>query len=159
MQSQEGCRKLNSWSSLNQQNNSGKEPAKEDITNNSFELLQTIKDLKTEMETVKKENERILRAQEELNQILLKKFYNEEKDKQIESDTTSYQHKSKRSKHSKIESNSSSEINGNSHRKKHQNSSDSSESNYRSRKNKYKPSEEISGEFKKKFLSEKSYEE
>ena len=54
------------------------------------------------METVKKQNERILRAQEELNQILLEKFHNEEKDKQIESDTTSYQHKSKRSKHSKI---------------------------------------------------------
>ena len=52
---------------LNEQNNFGKEPAKEDITNNSFELLQTVKDIKTEMETVKKENERILRAQEELN--------------------------------------------------------------------------------------------
>ena len=47
---------------LTEQNNSGKEPAKEDITNNSYELLQTVKDLKTEMETVKKENERILRA-------------------------------------------------------------------------------------------------
>ena len=41
------------------------------------------------MEIVKKENERILRAQEELNQILLEKFYNEEKDKSIEYDTTS----------------------------------------------------------------------
>ena len=61
----------------------------------------------------------------------------------------SYQHKSKMSKHSKIESSSSSEINGNSHRKKHQTSSDSSESNYRSRKKKYKPYEDISGEFKK----------
>ena len=71
------------------------------------------------METVKKENEIILRVEEELNQILLEKFHNEEKDKHVESDTTSYQHKSKRSKHSKIESSSSSEINGNSHRKKH----------------------------------------
>ena len=96
------------------------------------------------METVKKENKRILRAQEELNQTLLEKFYNEEKDKQIESDTVSYQRKSKRLKNSKIESNSSSEINGNSHQKKHQYSSDSSESNYRSRKKKYKPYEEIS---------------
>ena len=50
------------------------------------------------METVKKENERILRAQEELNQILMERFYNEEKDKQIESDTMSNQHKGKRSK-------------------------------------------------------------
>ena len=49
-------------SPLNEQNNSGKEPVKEDITNNSSELLQIVKDLKTEMETVKKENERILRA-------------------------------------------------------------------------------------------------
>ena len=37
------------------------------ITNNSLELLQTVKELSTEMEIVKKENERILRAQEELN--------------------------------------------------------------------------------------------
>ena len=106
-------------SPLNKQINFGKEPVKEDITNNSYELLQTVKDLKTEMETVKKENERILRAQEEKNQILMEKFYNEEKDKQIESNTMSYQHKSKRSKYSKIESNSSFEINGNLHRKKH----------------------------------------
>ena len=125
------------------------EPTKEDITNNSYELLQIVKDLKTEMEIVKKENERILRAQEELNQILLEMFYNKEKDKQIESNTMSYQHKSKRSKHSKIESISSSEINGDTHRKKHKYSNDSSESNYRSRKKKYKPYEEISGEFKK----------
>ena len=41
-------------SPLNEQINSGKEPAKEDINNNSSELLQTVKDLKTEMETVKK---------------------------------------------------------------------------------------------------------
>ena len=33
------------------------------------------------MEIVKKENERILRAQEELNQILMEKFESEEKDK------------------------------------------------------------------------------
>ena len=61
-------------SPLNEQINSTKEPAKEDITNNSSELLQIVNDLKTEMEIVKKENERILRAQEKLNQILLEKF-------------------------------------------------------------------------------------
>ena len=43
----------------------------EDLTTNSLELLQTVKDLKTEMESVKRENERILRAEEELNQILI----------------------------------------------------------------------------------------
>ena len=134
---------------LNEQNNFEREPVKEDITNNSSKLLQTVKDLKIKMETVKKENERILRAQEELNKILLEKFSNGKKDKQIESDTTCYQHKSKKSKYSKSESNSSSEINSNSYRKKHQYSSDSRKSNYRSRKKKYKPYEEISGEFKK----------
>ena len=100
------------------------------------------------METVKKVNERILRAQEELNQILLEKFQSEGKDKQIGSDNMSYQHKSKKSKHSKIESSSSSEIYGDLHRKNCQYSSDSSEDNYHSRKKKFKPYEEISGEFK-----------
>ena len=37
------------------------------LTTNSSELLQTVKDLKSKMESVKQENERILRAQEELN--------------------------------------------------------------------------------------------
>ena len=95
------------------------------------------------METVKKENERILRAQEELNQILMEKVQSEGKDKHIGSKNTSYQHKSKKSKHSKIESCSSSEIYGDSYRKNHQYSSDSSEDNYQSRKGKYKPYEEI----------------
>ena len=101
------------------------------------------------MDTVEKENEIILRAQEELNQILLEKFYNEEKDKQIESDTMSCQHKSKKSKYSKIESSSSYKINGHSHRKKHQYSSDSSESNYRSREKKFNPYEDIFWDFKR----------
>ena len=33
----------------------------EDLTTNFSELLQTVKDLKTEMESIKRENERILR--------------------------------------------------------------------------------------------------
>ena len=41
-------------SPLNEQNNYVKEPAKEDITNKLFELLQTVKGLKTEMEIVEK---------------------------------------------------------------------------------------------------------
>ena len=49
-------------SPLNELNNFEIELVKEDIINNSFELLQTVKDLKNEMETIKKENERILRA-------------------------------------------------------------------------------------------------
>ena len=64
----------NEGSPLREQSNSRKEPVKEEITNNSSGMLQTVKELKTEMETVKKENERILRGQEELNQILMDKF-------------------------------------------------------------------------------------
>ena len=50
------------------------------------------------METVKKENERILRAQQELNQILMENFQSKERDKQIGYEDMSYQHKSKKSK-------------------------------------------------------------
>ena len=100
------------------------------------------------METVKKENEIILRAQEELNQILMEKFQSEGKDKHIGSENTSYQHKSKKSKHSKIESSSSFEIYGDLHRKNHQYCNDNSEDNYHSRKKKFKPYKEISREFK-----------
>ena len=54
-----------------------RDPIQENLTTNSSKLLQTVKDLKTEMECVKRENERILRAQEELNQILTEKFKTE----------------------------------------------------------------------------------
>ena len=47
------------------------------------------------MEIVKEKNERILRAQEELNQILMENFQNEEKDKRTESEDMPYQHKIK----------------------------------------------------------------
>ena len=45
-----------------EQNNFQREPIQEEISNNSSELLQIVRELRTEMETVKKENERILRA-------------------------------------------------------------------------------------------------
>ena len=48
------------------------------------------------METVKKENERILRAQEELNQILMEIFHTEGKDNRTEFEDMGYQHKIKR---------------------------------------------------------------
>ena len=73
-----------------ERNNFQREPIQEEMTNNSSELLQTVKELRTEMETVKKENERILRAQVELNQILMEKFQNEEKDKRTESEDMGY---------------------------------------------------------------------
>ena len=78
--------------------NSKREPIQEEITNNSSELLRTVKELRTEMEIVKKENERILRAQEELNQILMENFQNEEKDKRTDSEDMPYQHKNKKAK-------------------------------------------------------------
>ena len=49
-------------SPFNEQSDSKREPIKEVITNDSSKLLQIVKELRTEMETVKKENERILRA-------------------------------------------------------------------------------------------------
>ena len=61
-------------SPLNEQSNSRREPIKEEITNNSLELLQTVKELRTKIETIKKENEIILRAQEEMNWILMENF-------------------------------------------------------------------------------------
>ena len=60
-----------------------------------------------------------------------------------------YQHKNKRSKQSKIESSPSFTIYGDPHKKNYQYTSDSSEDNHQTRKRKFKPYEEISGEFKK----------
>ena len=45
--------------------------------NNSSELLQAIRDLKDEVQTVKENNERILKAQEELNHIMLGKIHDQ----------------------------------------------------------------------------------
>ena len=42
------------------------------------------------MELVKKENERILRAWEELNQIFMERCHTEEKDKRTESEDMGY---------------------------------------------------------------------
>ena len=63
-----------------------KELIQEYITNNSSELLQTVKELNSETESVKKENERILRDQEELNQILIERFHTEGKGKRTKSE-------------------------------------------------------------------------
>ena len=58
-----------------EQDNLQREPIQEDITTNSSELLQIVKELKSEMESIKKKNERILRAQEELNRISIERFH------------------------------------------------------------------------------------
>ena len=82
-----------------------------ELNNQPYELLQTLKDIKFELQTVKEYNERILRAQEELNQILLDKIYNEGKDKikehETESGAVSYKRKGKKLKFYDDESNSS----------------------------------------------------
>ena len=49
----------------------------EEVTVHSSELMQTIKGLKAELESVKKDNERIMKTQEELNQILIERFQTE----------------------------------------------------------------------------------
>ena len=99
------------------------------------------------MESVKKENERPLRAQEELNQILIERFHTEGKGKRANSEDIGYQHKYKKTKQIKNESSSSSEVYGDQHNSHY--TSDSSEDNHHTRKRKYKPYEEISGDFKK----------
>ena len=83
-------------SPFNEQENLQREPIQEDITTNSSELLQTIKKLKSEMESVKKENERILTTQEEPNHILTEIFHTEGRGKRADSEDISYQHKYKK---------------------------------------------------------------
>ena len=130
-----------------EQDNLQREPIQEDITTNSSELLQIVKELKYEMESIKKENERILRAQEELNRILIERFHTEGRGKRIELEDISYQHKYKNTEHIKNESSSSSEVFGD--QRNFPSTTDSSEDNHYTKKRKYKPYEEISGEFKK----------
>ena len=52
----------NEESPFTEQSNSKREPIQEEITNNYSELLQMVKELRKDMEKIKKENERILRA-------------------------------------------------------------------------------------------------
>ena len=85
-----------------------RDPIPEDLTTNSSKLLQTVKDLKSEMESVNQENGRILRVQEELNQILTERFQTEGRGKRDKSKDTSHQHKYKKIKQTKNESSSSS---------------------------------------------------
>ena len=95
------------------------------------------------MEFVKQENERIWKAQEELNRILTEKFQTGGRGRRTESEDTSHQHKFKKMKHTKNESSSSSEVFG---EQNFHSTSDSSDDNHYTKKRKYKPYEEISGE-------------
>ena len=124
-----------------------RDPIPEDLTTNSSKLLQTVKDLKFEMESIKGENERILRAQEELNQILTERFQTEGRGRRTKSEDTSHQCKSKKMKHTKNESSSSSQVFG--EQRNYHSTSDSSDDNHYTKKRKYKPYEKISGNSKR----------
>ena len=67
-----------------------------ELNNPPSQLLQTVNELKDELQTVKMDNERIL----ELNQILLDKIHNRVKDKinvyETNSEIVSYKHKGKK---------------------------------------------------------------
>ena len=110
---------------------------------NNPQLLQTVKELKEELQTVKIYNERIL----EMIQMLLDNMHNRGKDKrnvyETDSETTSYKHKGKKEKY--YDSESSLEVNARSLRGMYKYKSDSSESDCKPRRRKYKPYEEISG--------------
>ena len=134
-------------SPFTEQENLQRYPIQEDLTTNSSELLQIVKDLKSEMESVKRENERILRAQEELNQILTERFQTEGRGKRAESEDTSHQHKFKKMKQTKNESSSSSEVFG--EQRNFHSTSDSSDDNHYTKKRKYKAYEENLWEIKK----------
>ena len=99
------------------------------------------------MEYVKRENERILSAQEELNQILTERFQTEGRGKRADSEDISHQHKYKKIKQTKNESSSSSQVFGD--QRNFHSTTDSSDENHYTKKRKYKPYEESSGEFKK----------
>ena len=99
------------------------------------------------MESVKKDNERILKTQEELNQILMEKFQTEGRSKRSESEEASHQKGSKKMKLAKAESSSSSK--GFKEQQRYHTTSDSSEAELYDRKKKYRTYEEISGSLKK----------
>ena len=123
----------------------------ESRNDNPSELLQTVKDLKDELKQVKEDNERILKAQEELNIVLLTKLHGneEEKNKGHELNMARiapYKRKVRKLEFSNHETRSSNEESTKHNKEKYKDSSESSDSNQQ--KKKYKPYEDITGEFK-----------
>ena len=123
-----------------------------EIQDNKYELKWIVTELRSELRKFKEDNERILKAQEELNGILLEKIHNEEKDKNEDFDhellkTTPYSKcKGRKLEFSRHNPNTSSEESVKHHRK-NQESSESSDEN--KKKKIYRPYVEISREFKK----------
>ena len=99
------------------------------------------------MELVKRENERIMRAQEGLNQILTKKIQTEGRGKRAESKDTIHQHKFKKMKQTKNESSSSSEVFGD--QRNYHSTSDSSEDNHYTKKENINPMVKFMGSLKR----------
>ena len=124
----------------------------ESRNDNPSELLQTIKYLNPELKWVKEDNERILKAQQELNIVLLTKLHSneEEKNKGHELNMARiapYKRKVRKLEFSNHETGSSNEESTKHNKEKYKDSSESSNTNQQ--KHKYKLYEEISGEFKK----------
>ena len=98
------------------------------IQDNKSELQRTIKELISELKSVKEDNERIMKAQEELTNILLDKIHNDEKEKNKENEhnmpkTTPYKHKGRKLEFSSHGDKTSSEESTKHHTKKQQDSS------------------------------------
>ena len=102
-----------------------------ELNNQPSKLLQTVKELKDGLQTMKIDHERIL----ELNHILLNKIHNRGKDKrnvfETDSKTVSYKHKGKRVKYSNSES--FLEVNARSHKGRYKYKSESSKSDSKPR--------------------------
>ena len=119
---------------------------------NKYELRKIVKKLRSELKRVRENNERILKAQEELNNILLSKIHIDEKEKNKEPrhnmpKPTPSRHKGRKLEFSSHGDETSSEESIKHHTEKQQDSSESSDDN--KKKNKYKPYEEISRELKR----------
>ena len=114
---------------------------------NNLELIQTVIELRDELQTVKQDNHRIL----ELNEYLLDKMNKQEKYKwsviETDSKNNSYKHKGERENF--YDSETSSEIKLRSRRERQRYISDSSEGDQKHKRKNYKPYEEIFGDSKK----------
>jgi hypothetical protein len=140
---QENFNEENIWVNLNESRN-----------DNQSEMLQTVKDLKAELQSVKVDNERILKAQEELNDVLLNKLHDREnfKNKEFGSNeigNETYKRKVRKHKSSDTDTESTNEKLDNKRKQKIEDSSESSDSNQLEIKKKCKSYDEITGEFKK----------
>ena len=103
--------------------------------NTTSKLLQTVKSLQAELLSVKENNEKIMKAQEELHQVLLDKIHKEEEEKNDKSNghktervTTSYKKRGRKLHFSDNNNSTSSESSIKTVRNKKEYTSDSSES-------------------------------